>query len=174
MATANPYHAPKANVADNQAKEYGEVKVFSTSGRMGRLRYIGYSIGLGVLVQMLLVGAGAAIGGAIGMVLVVAGWVALVGLSILLSIQRAHDFNVTGWLAILSLVPLVNFIFWFIPGTDGENEYGLETPPNSTRVVILASIVPIVMIAGILAAIAIPAYHDYVKKAKTASVQPQR
>ena len=26
----------------------------------------------------------------------------------MLTIQRAHDFNTTGWLAILSIVPLVN------------------------------------------------------------------
>ncbi len=87
---------------------------------------------------------------------------------------KAHDFNTTGWISILSFIPFVNLIFWFIPDTDGENEYGLKTPPNGAGTVIVALIVPLIAVVGILAAIALPAYSDYVKRAKAASVQPQR
>ncbi len=71
-------------------------------------------------------------------------------------------------------MPLVNFIFWFIPGTDGENEYGMKTPPNGVAVTILAMIMPVVFITGILAAIALPAYSDYVKRAQIASASAKR
>ena len=51
--------------------------------------------------------------------------------SIMLTIQRAHDFNTTGWITVLSLVPILNLMFLFIPGTDGENRFGKKTPPQS-------------------------------------------
>jgi membrane associated rhomboid family serine protease len=101
----------------------------------------------------------------------VVGYGAIIVLSALLTIQRAHDFNSSGWLALLVLIPLVNLIFWFIPGTDGENRFGRKTPPNGIGVILLACIVPLIFIIGILAAIAIPAYSGYVQRAKAAQVQ---
>ena len=63
-------------------------------------------------------------------------------------------------------MPLVNLIFWFIPGTDGPNRFGAKTPPNSVLVLIGVWIVPILFIGGILA-VSIPAYQDYVKRSQT-------
>lgn len=170
MATVDPYRSPKAAVAD-AAVEYQDVRLFAVSGRIGRLRYIAYSIGVAFLAMFgigILVGlAGAAGVAAVGGVLTVAAWVIIVVLQIMLTIQRCHDFNATGWLAILWLIPLVNLVFWFIPGTDGENRFGSPTAPNSVLTVIAALILPIVFVVGILAAIAIPAYQDYVKRAQT-------
>jgi len=89
----------------------------------------------------------------------------------MLTIQRCHDFNTSGWLSLLVLVPLVNLIFWFIPGTDGPNRYGAPTPPNSTLVVVAACAVPVlVFVAGILAAIAIPAYQDFTLRSRVSEV----
>jgi uncharacterized membrane protein YhaH (DUF805 family) len=172
-AAANPYHAPKANVARHQSKDYGEIKVFSASGRIGRLRYVGYSIGLSILVMALAGGIGGVIGGIPGMVILGAGWVLTMVLNMILAIQRAHDFNTTGWLSIVSLVPVANFAFWLVPGTDGENEFGLQPPPNGIGTVIVFGVMPL-LVTGILAALAIPAYNDYAKKAKAAAVQQQR
>jgi uncharacterized membrane protein YhaH (DUF805 family) len=164
MATAtpgvNPYAKPNAAVAE-AAEEYQEVKVFSTSGRIGRVRYIAY--GMGIYFLFAIVGAGlSALLGSFGMVIA---WLAIMVVGFMLTIQRCHDFNTTGWLSLLVLVPLVNLIFWFIPGTDGSNDYGAKTPPNGVGVIIAACIVPIVAVVGILAAIAIPAYQDYQKRA---------
>ncbi len=33
-------------------EEYGEVKIFSARGRIGRVRYIGYTIGVSILVVL--------------------------------------------------------------------------------------------------------------------------
>jgi uncharacterized membrane protein YhaH (DUF805 family) len=85
----------------------------------------------------------------------------------MLTIQRAHDFNTTGWLSLVVLIPLVNLLFWFIPGTHGENRFGGETPPNSVLVLIAAWLVPVLFIGGVLAAVAIPAYQDYAKRAQS-------
>jgi hypothetical protein len=92
--------------------------------------------------------------------------VALTIIGFMLTIQRCHDFNATGWLSLLVLVPLANLIFWFIPGTDGPNRFGAPTPPNSVLVLIGAWLIPVVFIGGVLAAVAIPAYQDYVKRAQ--------
>lgn len=130
----NPYQAPKSDVADvNRDEEYQPVRIFSTSGRIGRVRFIAYTFGLSFLCSILAGILAAAIGGA-GVVVLIANWVAIIALSLMLSIQRAHDFNASGWLGLLGLIPLVNLIFWFIPGTDGPNRFGHKTPYGRRRV----------------------------------------
>jgi uncharacterized membrane protein YhaH (DUF805 family) len=174
VETRNPYTTPTAKVTDPD-EEYGKIKVFSASGRLGRVRYIGYSFGLtmliSILVAFLAAATGASAGKGVAALVMVVGYGAIIVLSALLTIQRAHDFNSSGWLALLVLIPLVNLIFWFIPGTDGENRFGRKTPPNGIGVILLACIVPLIFIIGILAAIAIPAYSGYVQRAKAAQVQ---
>lgn len=161
MQAANPYRAPEANVADVPSTDFGRINILSIKGRLGRVRYIGYTIGLvllfnfgGALLSML---AGPTIGAYVSF----ATTIAVIVLSTMLTVQRAHDFNATGWLAIVGFIPLVNFLFWLIPGTDGENRFGPKTPPNSKMAVVLAGIFPAIMIIGIIAAIAIPAYQKY-------------
>lgn len=166
----NPYAKPNAAVAD-ATERYQEVRLFATSGRIGRVRYIAYGIGiyflfaiLGVLLSLVI--------GQFGMVLA---WIAILVVGFMLSIQRCHDFNTTGWLSLLVLVPLVNLIFWFIPGTDGPNDYGDKTPPNGGGVVfaVVAALL-VIPVIGILAAIALPAYQDYTKRAKAMQQQQQQ
>lgn len=172
--THNPYTAPQSNVASTHAEEYGEIKIFSAHGRIGRLRYMGYSFGLMLLVGAFMAGVTAAAGPTAGIVAFSIGWLLIIVINFMLSIPRAHDFNTTGWISILCMVPVVNFLFWFIPGTAGENDYGKKTPPNTAGTIVLAAIFPFFFVTGILAAIALPAYSDYVKRAKAASVQPAR
>ena len=166
----NPYAKPNAAVAD-AAEQYQEVRLFATSGRIGRVRYIAYGMGiyflfaiLGVLLSLVI--------GQFGMVLA---WIGILVVGFMLTIQRCHDFNTTGWLSLLVLVPLVNLVFWFIPGTDGDNDYGAKTPPNGGGVVFaVVAVLLVVPVIGILAAIAIPAYQDYTKRAKAMQQQQQQ
>lgn len=174
MNSANPYQVPQSNVDYQGQDDYSEVKVLSISGRIGRLRYLGYTMGYGMLIYI----AFAAIGGVmiamgsprgIFMGMVGIGYVLAMVLSIMLTIQRAHDFDKTGWLALLVFIPLLNLIFWFVPGTEGENRFGKQTPPNRGGLVwVVVAILAIAMI-GILAAIAIPAYQSYVHRAQAAA-----
>ncbi|HEX7054969.1 MAG TPA: DUF805 domain-containing protein [Burkholderiales bacterium] len=156
---ANPYAAPKAAVDDADDAPQ-PVKVFAVSGRIGRVRYINNLIGFYILFA-LVVGALSFVVGPLAQLL----WLGYMVLAFMLTIQRCHDFNTTGWLSILSLVPLVNLMFWFIPGSDGRNRYGPPTPPNGIVSVVLVWFVPILMVA-VLAAAAIPAYQTYVKRAQ--------
>jgi Tfp pilus assembly protein PilE len=52
-----------------------------------------------------------------------------------------------------------------IPGTDGPNRFSTPPPPNTTGAVVLALIIPLIFILGIVAAIALPAYQQYVNRA---------
>ena len=168
MATnVNPYQAPSAAVAD-AGDQTQPVKVFSISGRIGRARYIAYGIGFYILFGGIV--GGLATLGSVGGALTVVAWVALMVIAFMLTIQRCHDFNVSGWLSLLMLIPLANLIFLFIPGTDGPNRFGGPTPPNTVGVLILAWLFPAVAAIGVVAAIALPAYQDYQKRA-TGQVQ---
>ncbi len=172
MSTENPYDAPKGNV--EQPEEYAEVKILTLNGRLGRARYIAYVMGLGLiggLASGLFGAIGAAAPGGAGAVVAGVGSIAIliaqIAFMVFWTIRRVHDSNLSGWFTLLFILPLINFVIWLIPGTDGPNRFGLKPPPNGTGVIVMALVFPFIMILGLLAAIAIPAYNDYTVRAKT-------
>jgi Tfp pilus assembly major pilin PilA len=171
MQNRNPYAAPQTNVTggDDGPAEYGDLKILSTSGRLGRVRYIGYSAGMSVLIMLvagILAGVGAFVDPSLTLIVAGLGYIAVIVVQFLLTIQRSHDMNVTGWLSLIWLIPFGVLVFWLVPGTQGENTYGKPPPPNTVGVIVLACILPLVGIVGILAAIAVPAYQDYAIRAQ--------
>ncbi|WP_411886284.1 DUF805 domain-containing protein [Polaromonas sp. YR568] len=172
----NPYAAPKAVVADVYDNEAGvqPVKLFSAKGRVGRLRYLAYNLGaylflvVGGMVLGLIAGAlgSATAAGVLGILVAVPYFIFLV----LLTIQRSHDMGWTGWTAILALIPFVGLIWLLNPGTKGGNRFGAPPPPNTTMVKIGGLAFPVIMLIGIIAAVALPAYQDYVKRAKASQI----
>ena len=160
MEQSNPYSAPTAAVSDMQNGEgFGDLKILTSQGRIGRIRYLMYTMGvslIGMLLAALLV-----LIPAVGSFLVIAVYVAILVISIFLTIQRSHDFNTTGWISLLLLIPMISLIFYLVPGTKGSNKYGLQPPPNSTAIKIAAFLLLAFFILGIAAAIAIPAYQEY-------------
>jgi uncharacterized membrane protein YhaH (DUF805 family) len=175
MQNRNPYAAPRTNVSRaDSAEEYGEIKVFSAQGRIGRVRFIGYTFGVTMLFMIVMAigaGLGAMIDPSVTLIVGAVGYIAIIVAQILLTIQRSHDMNVTGWLWLISFIPLAALIFWLVPGTRGENNYGKPPPPNTTGAVVLACVVPVIMIVGIVAAIAVPAYQDYTQRVAESPVQ---
>ncbi|BAN46298.1 DUF805 domain-containing protein [Metapseudomonas resinovorans] len=164
--TASPYAPPQAQVGE-QLPEFGELKVLSTTGRIGRVRYLGWSMGL--LLAFLPIGAliagSMAVSTTLSGLLVIAACVALMVVSLFIGVQRIHDMGWSGWLWLLNLVPVVGSVFallmLFMPGTAGPNRYGPPPPPNSRAVIVLAWLILLVPILGIVAAVSIPAYQDY-------------
>lgn len=170
----NPYHAPTADLsqAGMDAQPY-QPKVFSVHGRIGRVRYLAYSMIysiVAVLVVSVMFGILAAISPDL-IALAAFAYIPVVGLSMIPAIRRCNDLNKSGWWSLLSLIPLVNvgFLIWalFFPGDSGANDFGPPPDKNSSWLIV-AIILPIFLV-GILAAIAIPAYQAYVLKAKAAS-----
>lgn len=178
----NPYAAPTAEL-DNYYDEgdYHTEPFYSQRGRIGRIRYLAYGVLMGLCFSLLMSVLGAVVGVIFGQVtsldFTVAGLilygVLVVGqlyVAFVPSIRRLNDLNRTGWLSLLLLVPVVNFLLWlylvFARGDEGYNDYGAPAEPPTMVMYILAFIVPLFILAilGILMAIALPAYQDYVMR----------
>ncbi len=159
MSTNNPYETPQAPLTMKDPDGVGDLNIFTAAGRLGRIRYLMYSVGVsivgGILIALL------AMIPVVGLFLVAAVYIALLVITVLLTIQRCHDFNMTGWLSLLLLIPIVNFVFYFWPGTKGTNNFGYQPPPNS-KALIIGTFLLLALFIIILAAIALPAYQDYV------------
>lgn len=163
--SSNPYAAPRAAVSDivTEVEEYQEIEMWSSNGRIGRLRYLAYSFGslilAGFIAQIL-----TRFMGAPGTI--IAGLVSLATLAfcVLAAIKRSHDMDWSGWTVLVAWIPFVGLIWVFKGGTEGTNEYGAPPPPNTTGVRILGLLLPIIYLVGILAAIAIPAYAEYMRR----------
>ena len=116
-------------------------RMFDFSGRATRREYwllqlelmIGYVailVAIGALSDPGGDGAGLDTIGTIGFGLFVLfalfGWIATISAGV----RRLHDHDKTGWLLLLSAVPLIGWIFLLImtltPGTPGENSYGYD------------------------------------------------
>ncbi|MDH4560909.1 DUF805 domain-containing protein [Pseudomonas sp. BN411] len=170
-SATSPYAPPQAQVGE-QLPEFGELKVFGTSGRIGRVRYLGWSMAL--MLAFLPIGGvilgSYALSDALAGLLTIAACLALVVVSVCIGVQRLHDMGWSGWLWLLNFVPVVGSVFallmLFMPGTDGPNRYGPPPPPNSRSVKVLAWLILLVPVIGIVAAISIPAYQDYVMRAQ--------
>jgi uncharacterized membrane protein YhaH (DUF805 family) len=163
-----PYATPKATIAE-ALPEFGELKAFTTDGRIGRLRFLGWPMVLMLAcLPLLAIAAGLfAVSEILGFLMVVAGIAALVVVGIMFYVQRLHDIGWSGWLLLLILVPAVGGVFallmFIIPGSSAANRFGPPPPPNSTAVKVLAGLwlIPALAIVAIAAAIALPVYMDY-------------
>ena len=149
----SPYAPPQADVAE-RVPEYAPLKPFSIEGRIGRLRFLAWSmvlslvtiavVGVFALIALALVStdstAGLIVGGILAFVLCVVFLIA----TILISVQRLHDVGWSGWLWLLNLVPFVGSFFPLLlvvlPGAGVANRYGAPPPPNSTAVKVLSSL----------------------------------
>lgn len=127
-----------------------------TVGRLGRVRYIAYSLGTVVALALFM-----GVTGYVALSLPVAGGRLLLSMTavlnyylllplvmVVLTIRRAHDFNYRGWLAFLLLVPVINLLFWVIPGTRGGNTYGEAPAPNTLSAMLVALILPVLLLGG--------------------------
>lgn len=168
----NPYHAPAADLSrsDMGAQTY-QPKVFSIDGRIGRLRYLGYTW-LYTFAAMIVLAVVAGILAAIStdlMAFALLAYIPVVGVSMIPAIRRCNDLNKSGWFSLLSLVPFVNigFAIWvlFFPGDAAANDYGPPPAKNSNWMWLLI-LVPVFV--GIIAAISIPAYQQYIERAAEA------
>lgn len=151
----NPYSASTADltkVAPDDATYLP--RMWSIQGRIGRVRYLAYVMTMTLVIYLV---AGLIIGGlhtinpAVAMLGATAVLPAL-AVSFITSIRRLNDLNQSGWLSILTIIPMVNMfiMLWllFAKGTAGANDYGPAPAPNTRTDVLLARIAPVVLIAG--------------------------
>jgi len=123
------------------------------------MRYIAWSFAIGLVVGLVAMLGGALLGfiaGPLGMLFMAICYIAMIVAIVMITVQRCHDFNVTGWLALILLVPLAPIVFWFIPGTRDSNDYGPPPPPNSTAVKVLFWLMIIFLVLGLVGSLAMP------------------
>ncbi len=180
----NPYTATTAMLSGAPTDDTYEPSLFSLQGRIGRLRYLAYSMAITLLLSVaigIIAGIIAATGNnaSSGLsILMLALNIPMIIVGIILAKRRLHDLDHSGWLALLIVVPFLNILFilylMFGAGTSQENRFGLPPSKNSTLVVVGALLLPAIAVIGILAAIAIPAYQDYTIRANNAQIQQAR
>jgi len=177
-----------------------EIRFFSYSSRIGRLRYFAYGMGVLLLLLPVLVLAGILLAFKAYFpagLLFACAYIFMITMSFVFAVRRLHDIDASGyWSLIMGAAMLSTFLnalrvvpqslFWlpallgladfilvlillFKSGTQGDNKFGPMPPPNSTWVVAGAwSFLIVPFFGGIFAAIAIPAYQDYVARSQTA------
>lgn len=150
MGSSNPYQSPQTDVTA-PVDGVDQTGPFDAKGRFGRLSYIAwyltvtlglyavfivfaliFGIGIGVMGSESSTAGGIA-GGLFG-ILYVAVVIAMLVVAIIFLIRRLHDIDLSGWWALLMLVPIVNAVFGIFAmvkaGTPGANRFG---PPRETR-----------------------------------------
>jgi len=179
---SNPYAAPDAELGTPSEDGEYQPKMFSLTGRIGRIRYLAWSFLLGTLaylpmmIFMVIMGQNLADGAdsTLASIISIPTVILALAVSFILARRRLHDLNRSGWFSLLFIVPLINIfvglylVFW--PGTLGSNRFGLQPTKNGTAAWIVLVLVFVAMI-GVIAAIALPAYQDYIQAATEAAAE---
>ena len=194
MKSPDPYRTPTTEIHPPMEERSDLTPPYSPSGRFGRLSYIAWVTVVAVAGQLviLIFSGGAAfelpvdptgvpetapqIGSAEIVVLFLVSLITLV-ISIIFATRRCHDIDISGWWNLLILIPLVNLFYVLFlmlkRGSEGPNRYGLPRETRGWEKVV--GIIGIVLYAGlvligVLAAIGIPAYTDYMERAGQAGM----
>jgi uncharacterized membrane protein YhaH (DUF805 family) len=156
----SPYATPQARVDSPWAGD-GPLKVFTTNGRIGRVRYLGWAMGLCLVAMPALLVATLAmsLSSTLGWILMVALGATFITVNVMIGVQRLHDIGWTGWLYLINFAPYVGGVFSLmivlIPGTQGVNKYGPPAPPDSRAVRVLAwlwvAFILLAIVGGIIA-----------------------
>jgi uncharacterized membrane protein YhaH (DUF805 family) len=180
----SPYAPPRSPVGEVPAA-FSALKPFSYKGRIGRLRYLAWTMALtlvtlgigsvfstfGFALLRSDATSGLILAGLLAFIVVVV--IAVLG--VLFTVQRLHDIGWSGWLWLLTLVPFVGSFFPFVimalPGNAGTNRYGAPAPPNSTSVKILSALwlvfIALMFIGGLAGGLSAiqSQYHDAAQSA---------
>ncbi|QGZ41036.1 uncharacterized membrane protein YhaH (DUF805 family) [Pseudoduganella flava] len=134
-------------------------RMFAWRGRIGRLRYLAYVLGLGLLTTvppMFLVALLAKPESSAYIAVQVLVSVASVVVSVLLGRRRLNDMGHAGWQAFGMIIPLVNVVvFLWIAcarGDAGPNRHGPAPGPNTPGIVAAALLFVALLVIGVVAA----------------------
>ena len=185
----NLYSAPRADLSNVPSEdETYSPQIISIHGRLGRLRYLAYtwvsaillSIVSGILAAVLLplfIKPGSTQPTVVGAIAAILVYLPIIAASLIYTKRRLNDLDHSGWFGLFMLVPFLNILcglyLLIAPGSSDNNRYGAKPEKNSSLLMIAGVLAPLLVI-GILAAIAIPAYQKYTEKAKAASAALHR
>ncbi len=162
------FDAPQATLSEAAVPE--NTGLWSKSGRLGILKYFSHSILLMLAFAAILMGIASFTGlfssgieafdpeqmspllGIVGLIVLLPfAW-----LGIVFFIRRLHDFNLTGWFALVTFIPVIGAIFTLvvlvIPGAKEGNKYGAPAKTVFWEKII-GGIGLVVIIATVVAAV---------------------
>jgi uncharacterized membrane protein YhaH (DUF805 family) len=103
-------------------------KLFSGSGRVGRMEYFLTLIGIWVALAVLWAISAVFDAPTLLLLLMIVVWVVSTVIAICAGVKRLHDFDQSGWLYLLFLVPFAGFFLLFVlllkGSSPGLNQYG--------------------------------------------------
>ncbi|MGE8557428.1 DUF805 domain-containing protein [Acinetobacter sp.] len=158
----------------------------TADGRFGRLSYLGWNGLLCIFIMLIVILVAIGLPGlqtpdqrlpTSAILFLSFVYMGVLYFSFIFAIRRIHDRNHSGWLSLLTLIPLINLgltmYLAFAKGDEHENQFGL---PRSTKTweKVLAWFYVLVFPLAILTAIAIPAYQDYLQRAQVAQMDIQQ
>ena len=166
---------------------YANDSGLNAAGRFGRFSYLAWNCLLAIVMLLfiaviavifpsLLQGAADGLP-ALAMIIFGILYLAVLYFTFVFTIRRLHDRSHSGWLSLLMLVPFANAILAlyliFAKGDAHANQFG---PPRAVQTweKVLGWIYVLIFPIGIMAAIAIPAYHDYAQRAQQAQAELQQ
>lgn len=143
-------------------------RMFQCRGRIGRLRFLAYVLGLGLVTTfppMFFAYLLTTPGSATFLALQVLATVATVVVPVLLGWRRLNDMGHAGWQALGFAIPLVNaVVFLWVAcarGDAGPNRYGPAPAPNTPGIVAAALLLVALMLIGTIAAFVNVPYAGY-------------
>ncbi len=156
---SSPYASPTALI-DKDSDAVGELNIWGIDGRLGRMRYIAWSMVFmfAMLPVMLVCALGFKMSPWLGGLLAIAAAIGAIIVGVQISVKRLHDLGWSGWLLLITLIPLVGSIFqiliFVMPGSQGSNLYGPPPPANSQAVKVLFWIWVAFLAIGLIAGVA--------------------
>ncbi len=185
------YQSPQTQLNTTSSTEPNHSTWYHFSGRIGRLRYLTYQtfiLFFTCLILFILVFLLGMVGennfeqnsgkSLLLLILIIIAFIpALIYNIFVYKIRRLNDLNQTGWLVLLSFVPVVNWFLSlyliFAKGTDGANQYGAQPRENRWYHWLGGLILPIICSLSILLAfiMAPPDYDSYVERTKTVQMK---
>lgn len=162
----------------SETKSNFSPSIFSPKGRIGRLSFLAWNIItlLVILVFGFIIGLISStyhinLTGVISSILLGAIYIICIYFTYILTIKRLHDRNKSGWMSLLSLIPIINLLlFIYLICAKGDQEANGYGGPRETPLVekilgwIYIVILPICIGAFIM--IFMDTYQNYTEKAK--------
>ena len=159
------YAPPRAAVGDVfQGGDVTQpVRVWPASGRLGRLRLFVWNVGLYIVFFLALVVIGLiGIGdGTASIVLMGIVYVAYIVVFSVFMVQRSHDMDLSGWWALLNIIPFVYLYWQFKAGTPGTNRWGPPPEPNTATTKVVAWVAGILALIVLIGSMAIGGFAGY-------------
>lgn len=156
----DPIYKPGFNGRGNLV--YEPLSVLSVSQRLGRLRYACYQLSAW-LIGLLLIALAVLLSVELLPEIVGIGFSLVVGLllsiyTVGLMVRRLHDMDLSGWWALLSLIPILNLPFHLFlylgDGSSSMNRYGTPNPLPSGIVSLVGGLFWAINVLLIIVAIA--------------------